>query len=81
MDKAHLIPKSRIKRELGTSDQRLIWHPVLWVYACRRHHADFDNRVFRLARGDLPAGLEGAARVLGMEWSLDRDYGPLKDAA
>lgn len=80
MDRIHLIPKGRIKQELQTDDKRLLWHPSLWVYSCRKHHADFDNWVFRVAREDLPPALEEAAKVLGMEWSLDRDYGQ-KDAA
>jgi hypothetical protein len=79
-DKAHLIPKQRIKREVS-DDPRLVWHPSVWVHACRRHHADFDNHVFRIARSDLPAVTEAAAKVLGMEWSLVSDYGPRDERA
>jgi hypothetical protein len=80
MDRAHLIAKQRLKREVS-GDPRLVWHPSLWVWACRRHHGDFDNRVLRVGRGDLPVGLEGAAEILGLGWMLDADYGPLDAAA
>jgi hypothetical protein len=85
MDKAHLLPKQRIKRQFAGSDpetlRAVIWHRSLWVPACRRHHGDFDNYVFRITREDLPEGLEYAAHVLGLGWSLDADYGSLEDAA
>lgn len=75
MDRAHLLPKQRLRREVS-DDPRLVWHPSVWVWGCRRHHAAFDARMLRLAREDVPEVTELAAKVLGMEWSLDQMYGP-----
>lgn len=75
-DPCHLIAKQRLKREVST-DPRLVWHPSLWVYGCRRHHGDFDNRVLRVPREALPVAVEEAAVILGMGWSLDQDFGPV----
>lgn len=80
MDKAHLIRKATLKREVS-DDPRLVWHPSLWVWACRRHHGDFDNRVFSVAREEMPEVLEASAVVLGLGWLLDREYGPVDAAA
>jgi hypothetical protein len=80
MDRAHLLAKQSLKREVS-ADPRLVWHPSLWVWACRRHHVDLDNHVFRIGRGDLPEATELAAEILGLGWLLDREYGPLEDAA
>jgi hypothetical protein len=82
MDRAHLIPKARIKRELRIERE---WRPVVWdprvlVKACRRHHADWDNRVFNIARGEVPQACEEYAEEYGLVWSLDRDYGERRAA-
>lgn len=79
MDRAHLIAKQRIKRELrGQEDlmDQAVWHPAVWVWACRRHHGDFDNKRMRFGRGDVPAQVEAYAEALGLTWSLDADFGP-----
>lgn len=81
MDKCHLIPRQRLRKEIAKSDailaSTLLWHPALWVYGCRRHHGDFDNRALRVARASVPEVVEMAAAELGMGWSLDRDFGPV----
>lgn len=78
-DRAHLVPKQRIRRELHGHDpelvERVVWHPSCWVHACRRHHADFDNRRFRVPRAALPGCVEVFARELDLGWSLDLDFG------
>jgi len=71
---AHLIPKSFIRRELGTAVD--VWEEALWRPACRRHHGDFDNAVLRLPRGQLPKETVAWAKRWGLEWWLDRTYGP-----
>lgn len=78
MDRAHLIPKQRIKREhpsLPPSDLHLlVWDKRVWVAACRYHHAQFDNYRFRIPREALPRGIEDYAHEHGLVWSLMRDY-------
>lgn len=80
LDRCHLIPKQRIKREIGQADpaltKRAIWHPSSWVDGCRRHHGNFDNRIFRVSRAQLPQDVELYATVMGLGWSLDHDFGP-----
>lgn len=61
--------------------RRLLWHSALWVYGCRRHHGDFDNRMLRVPRASVPEVVELAAAELGMGWSLDRDFGLLEETA
>jgi hypothetical protein len=77
-DRAHLLPKSRIKRELRGQRQDLIdeavWHPAVWVHACRFHHGQFDNRILRVKRSDVPRATEEWAVTMDMVWSLDRDF-------
>jgi hypothetical protein len=80
MDRAHLIPKQRIRRELRgdlTREQldEAIWHPSVWRWACRFHHGQLDNGAFHLDRSLLPASVAEFARIWGMEWSIDSDYG------
>jgi hypothetical protein len=91
MDRAHLIPKQRIRKEMKirvrTADGRrsvssapdwlfgIVWDERVVVRACRRHHADWDNRVFNIARGEVPQACEEYAEEYGLTWSLDRDYG------
>lgn len=78
MDRAHLVPKQRIKREfryLPASDLHLlVWDDRVWVWACRFHHAQFDNYRFRLTREQLPGAVEQWAAEHGLVWSLMRDY-------
>ncbi|UTI65626.1 hypothetical protein NBH00_05295 [Paraconexibacter antarcticus] len=74
-----MIPKQRIKRQFTGERKDLldevIWHPSCWVPACRKHHGDFDNHVFRIPRSALPQGVEIFAEALGMAWSLEADFG------
>lgn len=51
------------------------------VIVCRRHHDLLERRLVVPARAELPRGVEEFAAVVGMGWSLDRDYGPVKRAA
>jgi hypothetical protein len=86
MDRAHLIGKQRIRRELRgelTKDQlnEAIWHPSVWRPACRWHHGQLDNGAFHLDRSLLPASVERFAEIWGMEWSLDADFGARHDVA
>jgi hypothetical protein len=78
MDRAHLVPRQRIRRQLHGQDpelvQRVIWHPSCWVWACRRHHGDFDNKRFAVPREALPECVEVFAAELGMLWSLEVDF-------
>lgn len=78
MDRAHLVPKQRIKREhpgLSASDLHLlVWDSRCWVWACRFHHAQFDNYRFRIPRCAVPRETEEYAAEHGLVWSLMRDY-------
>lgn len=78
IDRCHLIPKQRLKRECPAVD---VWAPAWWVNGCRHHHANFDNWVTRIPRSAVPAVTEKAAVDAGIVWSLDRDYGPREVAA
>jgi hypothetical protein len=64
MDRAHLLPKSRLKREVGDSPE-FVWHPDVWVWGCRRHHSAFDAKQLRVQRRHLPKGVERFAEALG----------------
>jgi hypothetical protein len=79
-DRCHLIPKQRIKREwrsLGAEDlKKLVWHRSVWVWGCRRHHGDFDNKALRVPRSRVPAVTWSFAEQFGLTWSLDRDFPP-----
>lgn len=64
--------------------QQLIDDPRSWVPMCGGptgiggHHGRLDTaRTLRIARCDLPAGLEEFAAETGLEWFLEREYGPL----
>jgi hypothetical protein len=98
MDRAHLIPKARIKKEFphgawvafsgvvmpvprrtnvpaDRTQREVVWDNRVLVAACRAHHSAWDNRVFNIARGEVPAACEEYAEEYGLVWSLDRDYG------
>lgn len=85
MDRCHLIPKQRIKRALSTvmgrdtvmtkaAIDKVVWHGSTWVWGCRRHHADYDNYVFRVPRSAVPAQTWAFADAFGLRWSLERDF-------
>ena len=83
LDRAHLIPKQRIRKRLSAGgivaleDQGpIVWHPAAWVCGCRLHHGNFDiARTIRVPRSAIPARTEAYASLLGLAWSLDHDYG------
>lgn len=85
IDKCHLIPKQRIKRELRSrypniDDEGLraaVWHDSMWVYGCRKHHGELDvSRTLRIPRDSLLVKTRVVAEMLGLGWSLDLDYPP-----
>ena len=76
LDRCHIVPKQRLKREVPEVD---VWHEDWWVWGCRRHHGQFDNRRCFIQRSDVPMKTEKAAARHGIEWSLDRDYGMRTD--
>lgn len=71
-DKAHLIPKQRLKK--ARLNQEQIWDKRVWTSMCRYHHHRFDNGFLRIPREDLPKGIEEYAAEHELAWSLDRDY-------
>lgn len=80
MDKAHLLPKSRLKKEHVPAEA--LWDPRVWVPACRKHHSAFDvARTLRVPRSALPVGLVRYAEDHGVGWLVDRDFGPEEEAA
>jgi hypothetical protein len=77
--KAHLIPKQRIRREVGAEH---MWDDRTWVWVCggasgvNGHHGQLDfSRTMRIPRARLPRELEEFAAEHGLVWSLERDYG------
>jgi hypothetical protein len=46
------------------------------VWACRRHHAALDvERSIRLKQDDLPDATRAFARVMGLDYFIEREYG------
>ena len=87
--RAHLIPRQLINREVPFEIRDLaIQHPGSWVAACggvmgnAGHHGMLDaSRTLRVPREALPEQTEELAVLLGLEWWLDREYGPRAMAA
>lgn len=85
--RAHLLPRSLLKREFGkTLGKKLAEDPRSFVLACggsmgnSGHHGAFDTaRTLRVPRSAIPYGTEVMARELGLDWYLEREYGPLVD--
>lgn len=81
-DRAHLLKKEVLKRELkiaATDEvalQRFIWHPAVWVHACRFHHGQFDAYRLKVPREKLPETCERFADIFGLTWLVERTYGP-----
>jgi hypothetical protein len=87
--RAHLIPRQDIKRALrgalpGVSreeERRWCDDTRCWVLACGGctglggHHGMFDSFLLRVARSELPEGIEDFAGALDLTWLLDRKYG------
>jgi hypothetical protein len=74
-DHVHLIPRQLIRREVSTKSE-VLWHPATWVWACRRHHAALDvERSIRLKQDDLPDATRAFARVMGLDYFIEREYG------
>ena len=74
LDRAHFIPKQTLKREVSDNAE-FIWHPMIWRYACRRHHNDLDFGNLRLTREQIPASVETFAKMFNLTPKLDRIYG------
>lgn len=82
-DRAHLIPKSLIRRRLregGITDLKaqggVVWSRAVWVCACRYHHGQLDvSKRLRVPRGAIPQETEAYAAILGLTGWLDREYG------
>jgi hypothetical protein len=88
--KAHLIPKQRIKRELGYFGGKggypvavadAVWDERCWTWMCGGptgiggHHGAFDAKQIRIQPWGLPPSLLEYAQEYGLEWCLERDYG------
>jgi hypothetical protein len=80
---AHLLPKQLLKRH-GVTE---LYAVGSWVWACGGpdygadgHHGEFDSsRTLRLARFQIPDLTERFAKQYGLEWYLDRTYGPQEE--
>lgn len=86
--RAHLIPKQLLLRELPAEvSAAVLWDERVWAPACGGptgiggHHGRLDGRQLRVPRERLPAALEALAVELGLDWWLDREYGPAEAAA
>ena len=76
-----LDPPRRTLRELQEDSRS-------WVPACggltgiSGHHGMLDHsRLLRIPRFEIPEHVEEYARELGLMWWIDREYGPLEQAA
>lgn len=85
MDRCHLIPKQRIRKQLRSDRPNLdpetllrcVWHESMWVPGCRQHHSELDvSRVLRIPREDIPEITWAVAALFRVEWSLEYDYPP-----
>jgi hypothetical protein len=81
--RVHLVPRQFLRRELNAS-RRVQSDPRVWVWGCGGptgiggHHGKLDySRTLRVPRHRLPADLEAFTAELGLEWWLDREYGPV----
>jgi hypothetical protein len=88
--RAHLIPRQQIRRASrslgnqkdGSVERALINDPRSFVMACGGlsglggHHGELDMLRLSPPRSSLPHGTEELATELGLEWLLDRMYGP-----
>ena len=77
--RVHLVPKQQL-RKAGCYD---VWDRRAWVWACGGetgiggHHGRLDHsRTLRLPRTAIPELTEELAAELGLEYWLDREYGP-----
>jgi hypothetical protein len=82
--RAHLIPKQTLR--CAGLTVRGQWSEVYWVWACggvmgqAGHHGMFDSaRTLRVSREALPTSTVIAARILGLEWWIERTYLPQTD--
>lgn len=80
--KCHLIPAQLIRREVSSSSA-VVWDDRVWVWGCGGpmgnggHHGQLDySRRLRIPRALLPPAVEEFAAEHGLEWWLDREYGP-----
>jgi hypothetical protein len=87
-DRCHLVPQQRIRtalRSRGFSENYIedaVWHPDVWVHACRRHHTRFDSHFIELGFEDYPESLRAWAREYGFFWiSERRGWVPMNAAA
>jgi hypothetical protein len=73
-----IAPPAHPRREVGPAIQasEVLWHPATWVWACRRHHGALDvERSIRLKQDDLPDATRAFARVMGLDYFIEREYG------
>ena len=66
-DRAHLIPKQRLK-QAGIVDYKRLWDDRVWVHACRHHHELFDGRFLRLEREQYPSKVFEYADEVGFDF-------------
>jgi hypothetical protein len=69
--------------EIFVSLAEMVLDQRTWVWACggimgnSGHHGMLDtSRTLRVPRWALPAGLEAFAAEVGVEWWVEREYGP-----
>lgn len=78
---AHLLPKQLLKR-VGHDpwDERALVPACGGIVGLSGHHGLFDAYKLTVPRSRLPAGVLRLAEELGLEWYLDRRFGPEKPA-
>jgi hypothetical protein len=76
------------RKECEAAVKPVLWDERIWVLGCGGptgiggHHGMLDqSRKLRIAREVLPPELEEFAAEYGLEWWLDREYGPREQAA
>lgn len=67
IQRAHLIPKQRLKRAGVRADDD-VWDQRVVVPACARHHTLFDMKFIHLEETDYPETLQQYAGEHGFAW-------------
>jgi hypothetical protein len=71
-DRAHLIPKTRL-RSAGLTEKQ-VWDRRSYELSCRKHHHAFDNGFLELSYHDYPWSLRSFARDYGFFYVQGRGW-------
>ena len=85
--KAHLVPKSTLRRELlfrrGLTEMQLldaVWDSRVWRWMCggisrlNGHHGQYDAKQIRIPREQVPPDLVAFLAEHDLEWMVERYF-------